>query len=245
MGLIRLRAFFMMFLLFGSLSFFAAQEDVSSSSESRGGPTLEEKYVEKFVQQKGIDRKDISNVSALDLGNLPQNVHIENLEDNNIAVFEVNYTDKGAPGNVFVITYAVDSLRSQSDLVVPHDKRTTYFFGSDEILSGTSYLAMATGVPSSATRGYVLPRDSSVTGVSTSLEVVSGEGVVQIIIYRNGEAIGLRNVLVSSGSGTLVDYDLYSYGVTPYFAGDTLSVAVVSSDVVVTNIVTQVEVSNR
>src|SRR3989344_1269700 len=40
-----------------------------------------QKYVEEFIEQKGINISDINNVSEVDFENLPEEVQIENIND--------------------------------------------------------------------------------------------------------------------------------------------------------------------
>jgi hypothetical protein len=88
----------------------------------------------------------------------------------------------------------------------------------------------ATGVDGSLDKGYVMMRSGSITGISTDIETLKGNGDVEIIIYRNGEAIQFGNTFVVDSNGIKKDYDVQSKETVPFEAGDTISAYVKSSD---------------
>ena len=115
---------------------------------------------------------------------------------------------------------------------------------SNEV-SGSSFLETATGVPGSLQQGYVMLRQGSITGISTSLEVTESTSKnIEIIIYKNGEAISFGNTLASS-QGLNKDYDTQSKGVVTFEPGDTISVKAASYDSSTSfkNVITMVEIT--
>jgi len=89
-------------------------------------------------------------------------------------------------------------------------------------------------------------REGSITGISTSLEAVSGEGNVEIIININGEPIGFRNTISVDSAGFKKDYDTQSLGVVKFNKGDIISVSVkLDGGVIVKNIINLIEISTE
>ncbi len=195
----------------------------SSSSEL---PDTVSGYVEQFVSKKGIDPEKISNVSQISFDDLPKEVNIENVNDNNLAIYEVDYNETpGDPKKMFVITYSVDKLRSQGDLIISHDKRMFLNFGASGEVANSEFLNTAAGTEGSLNKGYVMMRTGSITGISTALDVtqISEDGQVEIIIYKNGEPIGFGNTFNSDTTGIKKDYDTQSKGVVTFEPGDVIS----------------------
>jgi hypothetical protein len=91
-------------------------------------------------------------------------------------------------------------------------------------------LNSANGVETSLVKGYVMMRGGSITGISTNLETLSGEGNIEIIVYKNGEAIQFGNTFVISSLGIEKDYDVQSKDTVLFEAGDVLSVALLISE---------------
>jgi len=116
-------------------------------------------------------------------------------------------------------------------------------FGSKGEVSESSFLNSATGVEGSLEKGYVMMRDGSITGLSTSLEVFSGEGSVETIIYINGEPAGFRNTIVGDSVGVKKDYDTQSLGVVKFEKGDVISAYVkTEGNIVVKDVINLVEI---
>ena len=87
-------------------------------------------------------------------------------------------------------------------------------------------------------------REGSITGLSTNLEVVGGgEGEIDIIIYKNGEQVGLGNSLDGS-LGVKEDYDVQSNGVVSFEPGDVISVYCnTDKDLVWKDVITMIEIT--
>ncbi|MCX6749420.1 MAG: hypothetical protein NTW17_01595, partial [Candidatus Pacearchaeota archaeon] len=50
-------------------------------------------YVQDFVSKRGIDAQDVQGVQQVDFNALPKEVNIENIDNSNLAIYEINYTD--------------------------------------------------------------------------------------------------------------------------------------------------------
>src|SRR3989344_4057702 len=186
-----------------------------------------QKFVEKFVEKRGVNPSDINEVSEVDF--------------NETGSGEVNDTKQ-----VFVVTYSAEKLETTQDLIAHPDKRQFLQFGLTDETSG-SFLNTAAGVPGSLNQGYVMMRQGSITGISTNLEVSESndnEDIIDVIIYKNGEAISFGNTL-NSLSGIQKDYDIQSKGVVTFQPGDTISVQAVSSNSETTfkNVITMIEIT--
>ena len=119
----------------------------------------------------------------------------------------------------------MDELKAQGDLIIAHDKRQFLHFGSSGEMSESTFLNTATGVEGSLEKGYVMMRDGSITGISTSLDIAeaSSNGEVNVIIYKNGEAIRFGNTIDASSVDSKKDYDIQSSEVVTFEAGDLIS----------------------
>jgi len=206
-----------------------------------------ETYVEQFVENKGINSEEINNITQVSFEDLPKEVNIENIDDTNLAIYQINYNQSPEKqDNLFVITYSVEKLESQGDLIVAQDKREFLNFGFSEETSESIFLKSASGVDSSLEKGYVMMRSGSITGISTSLEILSGEGNVEIVVYKNGEEIQFGNTFAVSSSGVDKDYDVQSKDTILFEAGDIISAYVkLSSGVSLKDINTLVEITTN
>jgi len=248
------------FLVLGIFAFVSGIDEDSSSTVSEevsqqvsdivdsakpSLPASVSEYVEEFVSKKGIDPNKISNVSQVSFDDLPKEVNIENVNDNNLAIYEVNYNETPTINKkMFVITYSVDKLRAQGDLIVSHDKRMFLNFGLDKEISSSEFLNTASGVEGSLEKGYVMMREGSITGISTILDVTvpSEQGQAEIIIYKNGRPIGFGNTMNLDIAGVKKDYDVQSRGVVSFEPGDVIS-AYVKVDGLLKDVITLVEIT--
>ena len=202
-------------------------------------------YIEEFVEKRGIDAEDINNVSEVDFSDLPKEIEIENGDDANLVIYEVGYNETNSETKqVFVVTYSAEKLETTADLIAYPDKRQFLHFGlTDE--TSSNFLNTATGVPGSLKSGYIMMRQGSITGISTNLDVTnSNSGIIDIIIYKNGEAISFGNTL-ESAKDIQKDYDVQSKGVVTFEPGDTISAQAISSNSGTTfkNVITIVEIT--
>ena len=182
-------------------------------------------YVEDFVEKRGIESQDISGIYEVNFEDLPKEVNIENVGDHNLAIYEINYNEAGEEQKIFVVSYSVEKLASQGDIIISQDKRQFLNFGFNGEMEDSSFLKTATGVETSLDKGYVMMRSGSITGVSTNLEVLeAGTGQLDIIVYKNGNAIGFGNTLIAESAGIKKDYDIQSKGSVTFKPGDVISV---------------------
>ncbi|MCK9595786.1 hypothetical protein M0R19_01220 [Candidatus Pacearchaeota archaeon] len=188
-------------------------------------------YVENFAQEKGINPEEINNITEVDFNSLPKEVNIENVNDANLAIYQIDYNiSSEEQDKIFVITYAVEQLKSQGDLIISQDKREFLNFGFNREKNSSGFLETATGVEGSSEKGYVMMREGSITGISTNLEIIDGEGNLEIIIYKNGEKISFGNTFVIDSAGIKEDYDIQSKDTISFEPGDTISLYVQSSE---------------
>jgi hypothetical protein len=188
-------------------------------------------YVEDFASQKGISEESINNVTKVNFDELPKEVNIENVNDANLAIYQINYNKSSSKQEkIFVITYSVDKLKAQGDIILSQDKREFLNFGLSGTAKESRFLKSAAGVDGSSEKGYVMMRSGSITGISTSLETTEGAGNLEIVIYRNGKPIQFGNTFAVDSAGTKKDYDVQSKGTVSFEAGDTISAYIKSSD---------------
>ncbi len=207
-------------LSIGALAISAqTNEDVSELGEKVSG------YVQDFVSKRGVDSDEISGIRQVDFGALPKEVNIENVGDTNLAIYEINYSKNDQDKKVYVITYSVEQLRSQGDLIIAQDKRNFLDFGFSGIMDETGFLKTSAGVETSEAKGYVMARDGSITAVSTNLEIIqSNPGQIEIIVLKNGEPISFGNTISTDSLGVKKDYDVQAREIVDFQAGDVISV---------------------
>jgi hypothetical protein len=117
-------------------------------------------------------------------------------------------------------------------------------FGLKGEVNGSAFLNTANGVEGNLEKGYVMIRDGSITGLSTNLEVLSGEGSIEIMIYVNGQPIGFRNTIYADSPGVKTDYDTQSFGVVNFKKGDVISAYVkTDGDIAFKDVINLIEIS--
>lgn len=231
----------MVSLLIVSVFITAADSKIIDSEMERtvkevaDSPELAEevyKYVEEFAGKKGVSPQDINEITQVDFNSLPKEVNIDNIDDTNLAIYQIDYNQPstGEKDKLFVITYSTEQLRSQGDLIVAQDKREFLNFGFNGESKDSGFLKSATGVEGSLEKGYVMMRAGSITGISTYLEVLEGTGQLEIIIYKNGEAIQFGNTFVITSPGVQKDYDIQSKDIVPFEPGDIISLYVKTTE---------------
>ncbi|MEK6840524.1 MAG: hypothetical protein AABX79_01065 [Nanoarchaeota archaeon] len=218
--LVFLIAVFLVFVIGAlAISAQAGDEDISELGEKVS------EYVGDFVSKRGIESQDIKEIRQVDFDSLPKDVNIENVGDTNLAIYEINYSENNKDKQVYIVTYSVEQLRSQGDLIVAQDRRNFLDFGHPGVMSETGFLETATGVETSEAKGYVMVRDGSITAVSTNLEVIqSNPGQIEVIVLKNGEPINFGNTLSTDSIGIKKDYDVQSKEIVSFQAGDVISV---------------------
>lgn len=197
--------------------------------------------IKNFVEEKGIIVED-KDIVQINFSDLPDEVDIKKVENTSIVIFKVNYSDKP----FFVVTSLSEEFQGEAPTPVC-DTRLLLHFGISEKINGAGFLNMASGIQGSTEKGYVMIRDGSITGISTNLEITKSAeySEVEIIIYKNGEEVGFRNVLGADSSGVKVDYDTQSKGIVNFKAGDIISVYLNSENgISLTDVTTTIEVTN-
>jgi hypothetical protein len=171
-----------------------------------------EKEIEKILD------KNVSNITEVDQASDEINIKNATL-DNNIAIYRADI-DKGE--RVFVITFSNKGFQTFSQIYYA----TSFLsFGLGDERNASSFMKLSSGVEGSLDRGYVMVRSGSITGISTSLDVTQPDdsGSIKILIYKNGELVGLGNMLEVSSSGTKKDYDIQSLDIVNFSPGDAIS----------------------
>jgi hypothetical protein len=224
-----------------------SKEVTKEKIEESAVPESAQTYVEDFVEKKGINPNDINNITEVNFNDLPKEVNIENVDDSNLAIYQINYNKSSqSQDKVFVITYSVEKLKSQGDLIVSQDKREFLNFGFSGEADSSKFLRSASGVEGSLEKGYVMMRSGSITGISTSLEILNGSGNIELVIYKNGKAIQFGNTFTADSSGIKEDYDVQSRGTVTFEAGDVISAyARVSEGISWEDATTLVEITNN
>ncbi len=205
-------------------------------------------YIGEFIEKRGISEDKVKDVKKVDFNELPKEVNIENINEANLDIHEVSYDNQGKDEKVFVISYSVDKLKAQGDLIVAHDKRQFLNFGHIGIMNDSGFLTTATNVETSNYKGYIMMRKGSITGISTNLEVIGNSienpGKIEIIILKNGEQISFGNTISTDSEGVKKDYDVQSKGVVEFEQGDVISAyAHLGSGVVVRDVINLIEIT--
>lgn len=179
-------------------------------------------YIKGFIEKGGLNGSSVDQIREINQADLPDDVEIKEIDKNKVGIYEVNYTgDSGDKGSVYVVTYSTPKLKQKTE-----SKNTQIFaFGSGSESTESKFLDSSTGVQTGENVGYVMMHSGSITGISSSLKILEGEGQLEIRVYKNGEDTGFEN-LISSSDDKKVDYDLQSEGVLSYEAGDIISVYV-------------------
>ncbi|MDP3987320.1 MAG: hypothetical protein Q8P81_03790 [Nanoarchaeota archaeon] len=203
-------------------------------------------YIYNFIKKMNINEGDVVSISMMDFNNLPSSVNFGSIsKDSNLAVYEVAFRKDDGLERVYVVSYSLDKVESQED-VFPLSKSQLLNFGISGRVAGSGFLKTSTGVETSLQKGYVMVRDGSITAMSTNLEVLKEkEGLVEVIIYINGEPVGFGNLLSSESVGAQNDYDTLSERTASFNAGDVISVYVKSDGGLISDMTTLVEITTN
>jgi hypothetical protein len=200
------------------------------------------KIVDNVIQNKGINQAEVQSVEEVNFTDLPSQVDLGNIDTTNIAVYKVDYGGGKPP--LFVLTASDEAIAGYKKASAIVSRVMFLNFGQNGIVANSGFLKTATGVEGSTEKGYVMMRSGSITGLSTNLEVLGGEGSVETIAYLNGEPIGFRNTISTNTTGVKKDYDTQSIGIVNFEKGDVISVYVKSeSNIVFSDVINLVEIS--
>jgi len=199
--------------------------------------------VKEISDKKGIttEGKDV-NISKVDFSNLPSEISLENIDDTNLAIYEVVPLDNQS---FFVITLSEETFEKME---VPDTySKLLLNFGFAGKMNESGFLKTSTGVLSGLEKGYVMIGEGSITGISTNLEVLdkNSEEKIEIIIYKNGKEMGFGNSLSADMSEIKNDYDIQSREIVTFRQGDVISAYVKAENVVYKDVITMVELTIR
>lgn len=196
-------------------------------------------FIDKIAEKKDITEDEITAVTEINFHELPTEINMQDIADNNIALYQIEY---GEDKPTFVLT-AKDTTKFEKPISVSTDTRQLLHFGFNGEMTGSGFLKTTTGV-SSEDSGYVMIRSGSITGISTILETIeTSSEKIEIIIYKNGKEIGFRNTINSVSSEIQKDYDLQSKNIITFNPGDIISVSVKNANTALKNIITMIEIT--
>lgn len=200
-----------------------------------------QEFVKDVASKKGISESSIQDIQKVDFEDLPEEINIQNIDETAISMYKISVEGEEP---VYVITASDEEIKTQVQAL---SGKMLLNLGLSGEVSGETFLASSAGVIGSKEKGYVMMRDGSVTGISTSLETTtSSNGEAEIIIIINGEAVGLRNTFDLSKTGIKSDYDLSGQGNVKFHKGDIVSVKVIlPNGAVVEDINTLLEVTGN
>ena len=199
-----------------------------------------EEFVKDVVKEKGINKENIKSVEKVDFDDLPEEVKLENIDETNLALYEVDY---GEEKPVFVLTVSDTTFKKTLKEIA---NKMILNFGFRGELSDSVFLETATGVQTNEEKGYVMMRSGSITGLSTNLEVleVNDAGEVEIIIYKNSEPVGFRNGVLVNSTGVVKDYDTVSKDTITFEPGDIISVYTeIDENIIIRDVITIMEIN--
>lgn len=226
-----------MIILLGT-GVFAASTIVSNVGTGELSDELTN-FVSKVAEKKGVEPGKIESVRQVDFAELPQNVDLKNIDDTNLALYEIN---TGEGPLVYMLTVSDSTFKKT--LSSEDYKRSFLNFGFVGESSGSHFLKTATGVETSFEKGYVMTRSGTITGISTNLEVVKGIGEIEIIILKNGESVGLSNDIKVNSAGVKLDHDIQSE-IVSFKGGDVISVYIKAEDISWKDVTTLVEITTK
>jgi len=189
-------------------------------------------FVKNIAVKKGVSQNSIKNVEKVDFNKLPKEINIKNIDENNLAMYKVNVEDANSTNGtrpVYVITASETAFKKQ---IKNFANKMLLNFGMPGNIENSSFLLSGAGVQGSYEKGYVMVRSGSITGISTSLDVKnpSEKGIAEIILYKNGVAVGFRNTLETNSIGPKVDYDSVKENTINFEKGDVISAKVLLSN---------------
>jgi hypothetical protein len=200
-----------------------------------------EDFVKNVAKSKGIEEERVASIKDVDFKKLPTDLNLQNIDETNLALYEVQVTDEEKP--VYIITASKTKIEKT---IAEFAQKMLLTFGYNEVIKKTTFLKNAVGVLGSHEKGYVMIRDGSITGMSTNLEAIDGAGNVEIIIYKNGEKVGFRNSFTITETKTYKDYDSISKNILNFEKGDLISVEVkISGNIQLRDITTLLEIETK
>jgi len=206
------------------------------------------KFIEDLSKSRGVNSTDITSITKLNYSNLPEAINLENVDSTSLGLYEVNINGS-SPIYVFTmsdVTYNGFVQPQQTQSI--QYKRSYLNFGHSGKMDTSGFLQTATGIEGSIEKGYVMPRDGSITAISTNLEITKKDSneQIEIVIYKNGVPIGFSNTIIPNEKGVLTDYDIQSENTVTFNAGDVISAYVDGSESVSwKDVITLIEISTE
>ncbi len=201
-----------------------------------------QRIVKDILKERGLDETQVQSVEKVNFSDLPDQINIENIDNTNVAMYQV---DMGTEKPVYVITVSDEAIKGfKKDKIIL--TKMLINFGLKGEVKESQFLESAVGIKGSLEKGYVMMRSGSITGLSTNAEILDGNGDVEIIVYRNQKEVGFRNDIVADSKGVKNDYDVQSTDTITFEAGDVISIYVkVNGDVKLQDINTLIEISTN
>lgn len=198
--------------------------------------------VRNVAVSRGVNSSEITGINQVNFTSLPQEVNIKNIDKTNLAMYRVEVNGSQP---VYVITA---SSQLFENTIKQYAQKMFLTFGMPSTVSTTEFLNTAAGVQTNLEKGYVMPRDGTITGLTTNLQITkrANNEPIEIIIYKNGKEVGFRNSFNSDTLGVQSDYDTVSQNIINFNKGDVLSMkVVVPSGTQVQDITTLLEIKTN
>lgn len=230
----KLLGFFVLGILLLGAS--AVAQEISLDSKA-------DQFVRDVAKIKGVEDENVRGIRELDINDLPEAVSLENIDYNNLAVYEIQVENEDAP--VYVVTASSKFFKETARVFA---QKMLLNFGLSGEVSEDTFMKASGEVTTSINKGYVMPRSGSVTAISTNLEVVSGEGFepVEVVIYKDSEEVGFRNSFNLKEPSVYSDYDTISSDTLKFDKGDVISVEVrVPEGTSVKDVITLLEIETQ
>ena len=199
-----------------------------------------DQFVRDVAKMKGVNESNVRGIKELDVANLPGKVTFENIDENNLALYEIDVSDSEEP--VYIVTASSDFFKKTVRVFA---QRMLLSFGYSGEVDSDSFLKTSSGVDTTLENGYVMTRDGSITGLSTSLEIISStsKNPVEIRVYKDSEKIGFRNSIIFNSEGVYTDYDTIDSDILNFEKGDVISVEVdVPEGIKIKDVITLLEI---
>jgi len=165
-----------------------------------------EDYISSFVEREGIQKETIKNISEVNKSKFPKQILISNIEENNVGIYEVKYSEGGIDKDLFVLSYGTSKVEEPKNEFEVQNVEYLDFQGQEGFIGE-----------------YLMMDEGSIVGLS-SVGDFSREGEIKIEVFKNGESIGLLNEIYSEGNN--YDYELQSENINLFYPGDVISVKI-------------------
>jgi hypothetical protein len=193
------RFLFLFFLVF--FGFFVHAQDLNVSSDVSN-------YLKRIVESMGVEEGSIGDIFSVDKSRLPSAIDINRINENQIEIYGIKYYEENINKSLYVVSFSTFSFPEISE----------------EVERYYDYLVFS-GDSAGFLNEYIFVDDGSIIGISSSVKY-SGEGDIDVEVYKNGISTGFMNEISSDGNH--YDFDLQSDNMNFFKKGDRISVKVVS-----------------